>query len=201
MRILPFSRSTIVWRLDSMGATCSLLDGWCFASHHWRFHFWSSDFSCCLTTESWIVEHSLPPHVYESIPPNLNSSHASHFITPTIGPRGGFDQYNHWCPIFHLLLNLRKKTLGGFCNIVTSLESGLPCSPSTTSFIFEFLSLLLISLDSPKQKFKSNWRVSRGGRPGHLRELDAMINPLSLQTFLTSTWPSCLEFKHHDHKR
>jgi hypothetical protein len=117
----------------------------------------------------------------------LNSSHASHFITPMIGLPGGFDQYNHRRLIFYLVLNLRKKTLGGFCRIVTSLESGVSCSPSTASSIFKSPSSLQISLDSPKQKFKSNWQASQGGRPGPLRNLDAMINPLSLQKFLTST--------------
>jgi hypothetical protein len=184
-----------------MGVICPLLDGWCFASHRWQFHLWSSDFSSFLTNESWIVEHPLPPHVRESIPPSLKSSHALHFITPTIGPPGGFNQYNHRRLIFYLLLNLRKKTLGGFCRIVTSLESGVSCSPSTASFIFESPSSLQISLDSSKQKFKSNWQASRGGRPGPQRELDAMINPLSLQKFLTSTWPTCSEFKHRDYKR
>ena len=167
MRILSFSRSTIVWRPSSMDATCPLHDGWCFASHRWQLHLWSSDFLCCLTDESWIVEHPLPPYVCKPIPPSLNSSHASHFITPTINPLGGFDQYNHRHLIFHLLLNLHKKTLGGFCNIVTSLKSGVLFSLSTASSIFESQSSLLISLDSSKQKFKY-WRASWGGRLGPL---------------------------------
>ena len=176
-------------------------DGWCFANHRWQLHLWSLDFSCCLTAESWIIEHPLPPYVREPIPLSLNFWYASHFITPTISPPWDFDQYNHRRPIFQLMLNMRKETLGGFCNIVTSLELGILCSPSTTSSIFESPFSLLINLDSPKQKFASNWRASRGGRPGRLRELDAIINPLSLQKFLTITWSTGLELKHRDCKR
>ena len=136
VRILSFSQSTIVWRPSSMDATSSLLDGRCFASHRWQLYLWSSDFSCCLTNESWIVEHPLPHHVREPTPPSLNFSYTLHFITPTIGSPWGFNQYNHQRPIFHLLLNLRKKLLGGFCSIMTSLESDVLCSSSTTKNIF-----------------------------------------------------------------